>query len=336
MLHRQLWMFLVLAYLSAGFAYLWPQAYRENGPVYVWTSWIAFQIRTFIFYAGWVATFFAAVAFWRRWRRLALTALPLILVTTLPTFWRCLPKQIAPTTAEAFTVMSVNLLMINEQTDATIAAIEAVDPEILFLQEYSGSWHAILKRSFADRYPHHFGEPRGDSFGMAIYSKRPLRDVRLDLPLGQALEPQMRAVTTLGGRDVALYQCHLLPPCGLDYISETRAQFADLLLKLDRERLPVVLVGDFNFSDTSPQAADLGRAGLRDAHQQAGTGTGFAWPAPGFLWWMPKLRLDHIYLRSPLRAVESRRGGPIGSDHRPVLARITLDGPPAAQESDAH
>ena len=68
-----------------------------------------------------------------------------------------------------------------------------------------------------------------------------------------------------GGRDVALYNLHLLPPRRLDYTAEGRLQFADLLDRLTAERLPVIVAGDFNLTETTPQHADLRRVGLADA-----------------------------------------------------------------------
>lgn len=134
--------------------------------------------------------------------------------------------------------------------------------------------------------------------------------------------PQFRGRVRVDSQEIALYQVHFLPPHRLSHIREHRAQFADLLFKLEREVLPAVVVGDFNFSASSPQVADLRRLGFIDAHDQAGRGPGWTWPAPGYAAWMPRLRLDHLYIGEPLRAVECIGGPSVGSDHRPVVARI--------------
>jgi len=132
----------------------------------------------------------------------------------------------------------------------------------------------------------------------------------------------MRAVIELAGRRVAVYNIHLLPPWGLEYTTENRLQFADLLDKLAGERLPVILAGDFNFTETSPNAASLRGIGLRDAHDLGGWGRGTTWPVNSFFRWIPSLRLDHIYLSDELTCSRCRTGVGTGSDHRPVVAEI--------------
>ena len=73
---------------------------------------------------------------------------------------------------------------------------------------------------------------------------------------------------------MAIYNVHLLPVTSLEYTTETRMQFADLLDRIKGESLPFILAGDFNFTETTPQAAELRRLGLVDAFDLGGWGRG--------------------------------------------------------------
>jgi endonuclease/exonuclease/phosphatase (EEP) superfamily protein YafD len=197
---------------------------------------------------------------------------------------------------------------------------------VLLLQEYTDHWHASMTAGLADLYPHRGFVIQDDSFGTAVYSRTPLVDGPVDnrLPLGRSLVPQGRAVMRFAGRDVAVYNIHLLPPRRLDYTVESRLQFADLLKTLSEEELPYVVGGDFNLTGDTPQHRDLARIGARDAHDLAGRGRGATWPVNSFFRYLPGLRLDHLYVGPGLTAVKCAVGTGVGTDHRPLIADVTF------------
>jgi len=88
------------------------------------------------------------------------------------------------------------------------------------LQEYADHWHEALQAALKADYPYASFLPRQDSFGMAIYSRTPfVGAVNQWLPLGREELPQMRTVIRLAGREVGVYNIHLLPPRRLAWIS---------------------------------------------------------------------------------------------------------------------
>ncbi len=328
-MHRaQAWVILGGAYALWVFAYAWPPDWENTSTVYALIAWTAFMIRTFILHGGLLLAVLVALAAWKRRWRLVVAALPLLVMTLGPAVLASLPRSATSAPADC-TVMSVNLLMINRQTDPLIDEIAAVDPDVLLLQEYTDHWHAALQQRLGVAYPHIAYIPRDDSFGSAIYSRHAfVGKVQRYLPLGSGSEPQMRAVIQIGDAQIAVYNIHLLPPWGVAYILENRRQFADLHALLAAEELPLILAGDFNFTETGPNAAALAELGLRDAQSVAGRGRGATWPVHGLFRWVPGLRLDHIYARGDWRVLSCRCGYGAGSDHRPVIARLGL---PAAR-----
>jgi endonuclease/exonuclease/phosphatase (EEP) superfamily protein YafD len=323
MLYRQAWVMVTLAWIGVIFCYAMPQDFRATSSAYVAIAWFAFLIRAGIFHLGLPLAVVAVTAGARRsWKLLAVSA-PLLLITVAPELWEYRPRSRPEARAPAFTVMSANLLMINRNTAPIIEQIRAQKPDVLLLQEYTAHWHTALQEAFAKDLPHSICFPREDSFGAAVYSRRPLENKAGGyLRLGHGDVPQIRVVTGLGGRRVALYNVHLLPPRRFDYTKRHRWQFADLLEKLEAEKLPVILGGDFNFTPRTPNAARLRSLGMIDAHCQGGWGRGATWPVNGALRWLPGVRLDQVWLGNGLVCTECRRGTHHGSDHLAVLAKI--------------
>ena len=329
MLRAEAWLVVLAAYPLLIFAYLWPQQWRNEAPGVVLAGWVAFLVRTLQFHLGLLLLVIALVAAFGHGRRLFVAALAPVVFTTMPALWQFRPKSAEPVVAGAPTlrVMTANLLMVNADTEGIIGEIRAAKPDVLLLQEYTAEWHAALQAAIGAEYPHHAGVERDDSFGIGIYSRTPFAgEVDADFPLGRAGVEQMRAELDLGGgRRVALYNIHLLPPRTLLYTSDHRLQFADLLDALRRERLPYVVCGDFNFSETTPQHADLRRAGVREAHELAGVGRGATWPVNSvFRYLMPGIRIDHVYLSPDLTATRCETGVGRGSDHRPVVVDVAF------------
>lgn len=84
--------------------------------------------------------------------------------------------------------------------------------------------------------------------------------------------------------------------------------------------LPVILLGDLNLTPDSPEFTRLlDESALRDVV------SGRRWrPTWQASFWPLALRIDHV-LVSPQLCVEAVEVGPsIGSDHRPVIARLRL------------
>ena len=327
MLRRQAWIVLIAAYILFPAAWLMPADWTNTSPAFVLTWWFLFLLRTFELHYGIALVVIGGVALIvKRWR-LAVPALLLGLVLMRPVWQAAWPNADADITSPnsaGLKVMSVNLLMINQQIDPMLAEIEAADPDVILLQEYAYQWHRAMQKRMLERWPHYIGVPQDDSFGIAIYSRLPLENATAQLPLGEGFIPQIKATVQLGDKPIDLYNIHLLPPRTLWYTTEHRLEFADLLKHLHQQQGAYVIAGDFNFTTTSPQAAALHERGLKDVHDIAGSGLGLTWPVNGVVRYMPVpgIRFDHVYLSEELTAPEAAMGVGPGSDHRPIITTI--------------
>ena len=223
--------------------------------------------------------------------------------------------------------MSANLLCINDRVDSMLAEIRDADADVLLLQEYTPAWHKAFQRELGNEYRDHFAFERDDAFGQAIYSRLPFQgEPELVWTVGSIEIPQLRAVVEVGGREVALYNVHLLPPRYLDYVMARDGQFAALIEEMEQENRAAVLSEDFNFPTTSPQHRALRALGFVDAHDAAGFGIGNTWPVNGLMRYLPVpgLRLDHVYVNDRIVPLRIRTGRGAGSDHRPLLADLRV------------
>ena len=330
MLRVEAWVVVFASYALLALGYLWPQNYRNEAPAYVVIAWLAFLVRVLQFHLGLLLLLIALVAAFVRGRRLFFSATPLVLFTVGPPLASLLtryPSEKLP--AADLTVMTCNLLMVNPDVTPLLNEMLTYKPQVLLLQEYTAQGHEAAKAALSADYPYSSFVTRDDSFGVAIYSKLPfVGDVDNRFPLGRAGVEQTRAVVRLGGRDVAVYNVHLLPPRRLDYAIDSRLQFADLCKALSEEKLPYVVAGDLNLTETTPQHRDLKRVGAADAHDAAGWGPGWTWPVNSFLRYTPGLRMDHVYAGNGLKPVRCATGEGRGSDHRPVIAGLAWDAAP--------
>lgn len=326
---RVAWILTIGAYVGLAFSHLCPSDFSSTRPPYLMAAWTAVMIRTFAFHLGLGLTaMFAVAASLRRWR-LTVTLVPPLLLTLGPVATQYLPKRTAPITGNALTFMSLNLAKGNQDVAAVVAAIESADPDILALQEFTPRWHAALAPRLVAGYPHAFISQGRGARGQALYSRVPFVGSPCD-DVAFALDgvPQQRAIVRIDGRDVVLYNVHLLHPSRPTRCARRRLQFAALLMAVDAEELPVIVAGDFNAASGTPYTDALADRGFVDAHDLSGHGRGSTWPAYQAWALLPGIRIDHVFLSRDLTSRASFTAHPVGSDHRPVIAEIGFAGTP--------
>jgi endonuclease/exonuclease/phosphatase (EEP) superfamily protein YafD len=195
---------------------------------------------------------------------------------------------------------------------------------VLILQEYTIAMDGPLRTALADDYPYQLRKPREMSDGWAIFSRRPLlAPIDTSLRLGDS-NRQARFGLRIGDREVIVYALHLTCPKSMEQIGANRAEVSDLLELVAAEKKPVILAGDFNFTETTANAAALRGAGLLDAHELAGSGRGSTWRYRkfGLTHRLPGFRIDHVYIGPELTCTNAQVLDLPTSDHRPIIADV--------------
>lgn len=214
----------------------------------------------------------------------------------------------------AFTVITANLQVGNDDR-RFIRWLEQHPADLVVLQEVTASWAGDL--AGLSGYPHQILLAREDAYGIGVVSRWPLDSVT---PRDFAADglPSLAGRVRVDGEPLQLVGLHTRWP-----ISPALANARDRSLRTVAQALhaghgATLVAGDLNATPYSPVFdAFLRAAGLRDAFDGASWRP--TWMA-GF--WPLALGIDHV-LVSPGLCVEQAEIGPsIGSDHRPVIARL--------------
>ena len=216
-----------------------------------------------------------------------------------------------------------NVRTSNPQRRPLMELVRAVEPDVVLLLEVSQGWLDDLA-PLESAYPHRLTVPRGDNFGIAILSARPLVDGRV-LDLGATGVPSLEA--GFKGSSLRLLLTHPVPPMGaasaarrdgqLERAGEWAAEWAARGAEASGGR--AVLAGDLNATPWSPifrRVLDRGR--LRDSRE--GFGLQRTWPSG--LHALLRLPIDHVLVGEGVTVLRREVGPHIGSDHRPVIVDL--------------
>jgi endonuclease/exonuclease/phosphatase (EEP) superfamily protein YafD len=278
--------------------------------------------------------------------RTAFRLMPLVLVAGLwfGPYFRS--KSVPEATGPTLRVVTFNVWGDNPRMAEVDTWIRESGADVVLLQEIPETYSENGFASLLDIYPYQAVQPLAMRvWGNAILSRLPFTESEnFDLE-GDGTPSHQRVTIDWDGTVVALYNIHLVMPIGdqphfstpidnpflhlaLKYDDTFRdAEITRLVKRLDQEKLPFVMGGDFNTSDQSvvyQQLADHGR----DSFREMGDNFGGSWPLPvngefpAFI--PPLLRVDYIWHSDPFQAVEAGQGTPLGSDHLAVMATLSL------------
>lgn len=256
----------------------------------------------------------------RRWALAAALGGPAIVIAGIhaPLF---VPRARPPAPAAAtLKVMSFNTWSRNRDVARIAGAIRAEAADLVLLQEIPPDVLAPLRDALRDLYGggNLYWAYEAD-VEQAVLSRHPLEPRPLLAARGRA---QQVVVHSPSG-PITVFNVHPLRTGGWrDRYRQIAALLEEHVLQ---ERSPVILAGDLNVNDRT-QLYRLVAGRLRNAHEAAGYGFGFTYPAAVATWRaLPVVRIDHVFFSHhfvALRAGTLEDSG--GSDHRPVFAELAL------------
>jgi endonuclease/exonuclease/phosphatase (EEP) superfamily protein YafD len=216
-----------------------------------------------------------------------------------------------------------------------VAALRASFADVIGLEELAPDQAIAIERDLRDLYPHQILHPLGIP-GKGVISRFPIASAELV----SFYPDRPDLVVTLDGLDapIRVIVAHPPPPRfrknGFHFDAQTRRQI-DALVELATAGGPTILMGDFNAPERHRSLRQLAAAGLIDAFRAAGEGGGLTLPMRlaryaykgnplGKLRIPPMLRVDYIWHTPELTTLSAWVGDHAGSDHLPVLARLSL------------
>lgn len=179
-----------------------------------------------------------------------------------------------------------------------------------------------------------------------VASRLPIRNCApVDLSFRDQPWESVRCIVRVGAVDVDLHVVHFITPrsglnaarherlSGMDDWQQNMAdrlvQAERLAAQLQQRQRPAIVAGDLNAPEHSPVVRMLLETGLRDAHSAAGLGWGYS-VGHALKPYLSFLRIDHVLVSPEFQVRRCETGGRSASEHRPVMADLTLTQPPAA------
>ena len=147
-------------------------------------------------------------------------------------------------------VVSQNLYYANGHAEETRQMLVDENPDIIVLQEYTPEWHRSLK-SIADQYQTTITIPQDGAFGIAVYSRLPIRSREI-LTLGETRVPAIVIEIDAPRVKTYLAAVHFQPPMTAIWSTDRNNQLNELSHHLQELKETFIVVGDFNNTPFSP------------------------------------------------------------------------------------
>ena len=246
------------------------------------------------------------------------------------------PRQVKPasrpTRETSVRLVTSNVLIENDRYERWLEVVRAARPDLILALEVDEKWERVL-RVLEREYPHVIREPLANAYGMALFSRLPLRDGRIEYMVEPGIPSVHVEVALPGGTWFVLHGVHPRPPEPKnDQDSAPRDAELQILARriADAGDRPVVVAGDLNDVAWS-YTTQLFLRESRMLDPRLGRGFYNTFSANSRVFRFP---LDHVFHSAHFKLVELRRLGHVGSDHFPMLIELSYE-PEAVGEQQA-
>jgi endonuclease/exonuclease/phosphatase family metal-dependent hydrolase len=258
----------------------------------------------------------------RRWIAAAVGA-----VTALALGGAVVPRALAAdgpaVNGPAIRVLTANVLVGGADAGLLIRLVRENDVAVLALQEYTPETETTLTTGgLGALLPYRVSGPEIGTTGSAVWSKYPLSATGVRRNQGVGFLQAYATVTVPGAPPVLVESVHPTAPYAVEVLDEWRGDLARQP-KATPDGPLRVLLGDFNATLDHAPLRELIRTGYTDAADAAGQGWIGTWgPYDGDP--IPPVAIDHVLVDQRIRVDAVSVHDQPRSDHRAVLARITL------------
>ena len=218
-------------------------------------------------------------------------------------------------------LLAANVLMENDEHDRLIALIEEVDPDVLFLMETNARWADALGDTLS-QFSTVLSYPLENHYGLIFASKLDVESADTVFLADDETPTLLAELRAPDGRGFHFIGMHPRPPVPGNDTAERDAQIRRAATLTMRSRLPVISMGDFNdvaWSRTAKLFKENGN--FRDPRVGRGMLTSFDAKHP-----ILRFPIDQLYVTSGIDLVSFERMRPVGSDHFPMHAVVSING----------
>ena len=224
----------------------------------------------------------------------------------------------------AVSIMLSNVLIDNRESTKVLKAVRDFDPDIFLAMEVNQWWVDELETLKQD-YPYSMEQPNDEAYGMALYSKFPLKEKQLKYLKHKNVPSFHMRVELKSGKDFMLHAVHPVAPMPSDKypdnVGEAEVELIAVGDFVENENIPAIVAGDFNDVSWSHTSRLFGNSGnLKNA--RIGRGLYNSFDANSMLMRWP---LDHFFVTKEFQLAELKKLNKVGSDHFPMYAEFVLE-----------
>lgn len=220
----------------------------------------------------------------------------------------------------AFSVLVSNILMENKEVQAYLDLVAKLRPDIVLVMEPDDWWTEQLA-PLRKIYAHHVEQPQDNHYGMNLYSRFPLRNVKIHY-FEHTGTPSIQALVQLPSNDeIIFYGTHPRPPLPENSVSAADKELIKIAKRVKSAERPVVVAGDFNdvtWSYTVEKFQDI--SNLRDI--RVGRGFYNTFDARSLILRLP---IDHIFISPGIGLVHLENPVRYTSDHMALFVQLIID-----------
>ncbi len=212
-------------------------------------------------------------------------------------------------------VFFANLNSQNKDHQHLLEYLQQNQPEYVLLVEVNSLWAKEIK-TIKNLYPYSKAIIQEGNFGMAVLSKNPLK-IKKVLVDKENMVPAMLLTSQSSKSQLNIVLLHAFPPIG-SYGTISRDQYLKTISKEIFElKSPTLVCGDFNTTPWTPIFRKFLKGSNLKLNRHRRTPN--TWPS---FFFFPSIPIDHC-LSKKLDIISYRRGPKIGSDHWPLLLKIS-------------
>jgi endonuclease/exonuclease/phosphatase (EEP) superfamily protein YafD len=216
-------------------------------------------------------------------------------------------------------IFFANVRALNTEHAALLKEIQAANPDVIVLVEFSWLWHlAYLHSPVFAAYPYGCGMDNQQLGTVNVFSRIPLTSSETDWFAGRGLQT---IEVPVGSEKLHIVGLHAPRPMNIrnDDYEGFWSRTIPMILSV---KGPLVVVGDCNATQYSAVYEQLTADRLRSAHADRGRGYATSWPNGQFP--LPPIRIDQALVSREVECLDIKEGEGRGSDHKPLILDVKI------------
>lgn len=223
-----------------------------------------------------------------------------------------------------FSILIANVLITNRNVVGLLQLVKEKKPDMLLTMEVDKWWVNQLL-SLKKSYPFVIEYPLNNAYGMALYSRLPLKDTEIQFLKHEQVPSFHATVLLASNQSFRFHGVHPVAPVPSEKYPDNVGEKEVALKKVSKmvlaEKLPSLVAGDFNDVSWSNTSRLFEKEGNLN-NVRIGRGLYNSYDARSFIKRWP---LDHFFVTKEFALVELERQPNIHSDHFPLYAKFVLE-----------